>query len=87
MGGYCICGVQQPTYYALPSVAEESKAPILESISRFLDSSATLGMASFNKFRMSGRGVALPAREGRLLYFHPPAILKTAGFYPLPYGI
>ena len=41
----------QPIYYVIPtsfhvipSVAEESEMPALESISRFLDSSATLGM-------------------------------------------
>ena len=34
----------QPLCYVIPSVAEESKMPALESISRLLDSSATLGM-------------------------------------------
>ena len=34
----------QSLYYVIPSVAEESEMPALESISRFLDSSATLGM-------------------------------------------
>ena len=35
----------------------------LDSISRFLDSSATLGMTSFNKFRMSGKELAAIRRD------------------------
>ena len=31
-------------YYVIPSVAEESEMPVIDSISGFLDSSATLGM-------------------------------------------
>ena len=34
----------QPLYYVIPSVAEESEMPALDSIAGFLDSSATLGM-------------------------------------------
>ena len=34
----------QSLAYVIPSVAEESEMSDLESISRFLDSSATLGM-------------------------------------------
>ena len=50
------------TPYVIPSVAEESENPAVDSISGFSDSSATLGMTSFNKFRMSGKGAAI--RDG-----------------------
>ena len=34
----------RPHHYVIPSVAEESEMPDFDSISGFLDSSATLGM-------------------------------------------
>ena len=34
----------QSLSYVIPSVAEESEMPVIDSISRFSDSSATLGM-------------------------------------------
>ena len=44
--------------------------PAIDFISRFLDSSATLGMTSFNKFRMSG----LTIRQGNETHPEHPAI-------------
>ena len=38
--------VRQPPYHVIPSVAEESKNPEMESRASIRDSSATLGMTS-----------------------------------------
>ena len=70
--GWCIFGKQpldsrlrgndgrgaQPPYQVIPSVAEEYEMPALDSISRFLDSSATLGMTSFNEVQDERKGMA-----------------------------
>ena len=47
-------GEPQPPHYVIPSVAEESEMLAVDSFAGFLDSSATLGMTSPNKFRMNG---------------------------------
>ena len=49
-------GIDSPPSYVIPSVAEESKNLEMESRAGISDSSATLGMTSFNKFRMNGKG-------------------------------
>ena len=69
--------------HVIPSVAEESEMPALDSISRFLDSSATLGMTSFNKFRRSGgagRAGGAETAAGRTVYPFPLQQRGPAGY-------
>ena len=49
----------QTLYYVIPSVAEESKSLEMESKPGILDSSATLGMTSFNGVQDERKGRAI----------------------------